>query len=775
MYNLIKKWPVLMLISLGLFIIDANGQIVEVWLTTADQTSKLSQQANETFGASGSSGININIDPSISYQTMDGFGASMTGSSAYLFQSELNSTLRNELMDDLFTSSGINLSMVRHSIGASDFNLSSYTYNDLSPGQTDPSLANFSLGHDLNYLVPTLQQVLAVNSSVKIMGSPWSSPAWMKEVHALNGGWLDVQWYQTYADYLVKYIQEYSTQGLDVWAITIQNEPLHETSSYPSMRMDAGNQISFLKNNLGPAMANAGLNTGVIIYDHNWDRPDFPIEVLNDPQARNYTIGTGFHAYAGNVSAQSDVHNAHPDKGIWFTEITGQNNGSYFGVDLTWTMRNVIIGATRNWAKGLLMWNLALDENDGPTNGGCSDCRGIVTINTNTGDYIREVEYYALGHVSKFVDVGAVRIESTYDNGIQNVAFQNSDGSIVLIVSNTLKKPSTTFTVTFNGQSFDYSLPKESAATFKWMAGPVGNQAPVVSITAPSNGSTFNDGTNVTISADATDADGSVDNVEFFVNGNSIGTDTTYPFSMNWTIGVGAYALSAVATDNESASTTSSTVNITGRGTGSATDVYVNSIVTGTQSAGQGNKHATATVTVFDNIGNPAENAAVTGTFSGTFSETISGTTGLNGNVILVTVGKAKGSVLVDLCVDNVTHGTLTYNNSLNVITCTGSSARISGTEEATQEKNEGESDVKIHPHPFRTEFIVNISLERATTFKATLMSLDGKVIDTLYEDDLTGGLHMIKIAMKSFKSGMYFLQTEMNGKKEIHRLLKVE
>jgi hypothetical protein len=219
-------------------------------------------------------------------------------------------------------------------------------------------------------------------------------------------------------------------------------------------------------------------------------------------------------------------------------------------------------------------------------------------------------------------------------------------------------------------------------------------------------------------------------------------------------------------------------VNVTGQSVGIATDLYVSNIVTGTQSAGQGNKNGTATVTILDNNANPVTNASITGTFSGTFSETISGSTSSNGSVTLVTTGQAKGSVTVDLCVDNVTHGSLTYNNSLNVITCTGGgSARLSENLEADEVQEVIEtlkSGIKIYPNPFRSEFKVEISLDISTAFKASIMSLDGKIIKTLTADDLAEGMHTIKVDLRNFEAGLYFLQTEMNGQKDIQRLLKI-
>lgn len=445
---------------------DLPAQQVDVWLTTSNQSKKLAQQQSLSFSSSSNNQTPIWINENTTYQVMDGFGAAMTGSSAYIINQTMSSSQRNALMDDLFSSSGIRLSFVRHSIGASDFDLSSFTYNDRPNGQTDLNLNFFSINQDRADLIPMLKLAKQKNSGLKIMGTPWSAPAWMKENNNLNGGWLNTNYYQVYANYLVKYMQAYATEGLPIYAITLQNEPLHETSSYPSMRMDAGNQISFVNNNLGPQMASNGLSTKLIAYDHNWDEPNYPIDVMNNGQAKSYIAGSAFHAYAGTPDAQTTVHNAHPDKGIWFTELSGGDWSSNFGNNLRWKMSNIVIGSTRNWAKSVLLWNLALDQNDGPQNGGCTNCRGVVTI--NNGNVTKEVEYYVLGHISKFVDAGAVRIESnTYSGGIENVVFKNPNGSKVMIALNNGNSRKQ-FAVNWNGKSFNYSLAAGAVATFTW-------------------------------------------------------------------------------------------------------------------------------------------------------------------------------------------------------------------------------------------------------------------------------------------------------------------
>ncbi|MBT8243686.1 MAG: hypothetical protein HKP48_08335 [Winogradskyella sp.] len=529
--------------------------------------------------------------------------------------------------------------------------------------QTLP-LTNFSLGNDLNYLVPSLQASIQKNPSLKIGGTPRSAPARMKENYTLNGSWLDTQWYNTFADYLVKYVEAYVNNGLTIWAITVQNEPKYETSSYTSMRMDPGNQISFLKNDIGPAFASTGLTAGIIAYDHNRDDPNYSIEILNDNNSKNFTIGSAFHGYAADVSAQSTVYNAHPYKGIWFTEITGGDYAPNFANNLASNMKNIIVGTTRNWAKGILLWNLVLDENNGSQNGGCIDCRGVVTVNSSTGQITKEVEYYVLGHISKFVDQGATRIFSTESNKIFNVAFENPDGSIAVIAYNNSNKPQETFTIRVGSESFDYIIPKNAAVTFKWTSNTSNNVPPTVSLTSPQNGTSFTSPTNITISADAIDTNGTIANVEFYANSNLLASDFTSPYSFDWlNVSDGNYEIIARTIDNEGAITDSDPVNITvTNGTGADT-MFVSSITTGIQSASQGRKFGAAEVFVSDNLGNPVENAVVEGEFYGLFNEVVSGITAASGTVNFITSESKKGSVTINFCVSNISNSTLLFTS----------------------------------------------------------------------------------------------------------------
>ena len=452
---------------------SAADEPVEVWLTLADESKLLNQESNLQFQAgAGVATQTITIDESQLYQQFEGAGAAMTDSSAWLIMNAISETERNDLMADLFSDSGINLSYARVPMGASDFALSSYTYDDMPAGQTDPTLANFSIVHDEDYIIPSLQQARDLNPQLRLMGTPWSAPAWMKDNENLNAGSLDAQYYDAFADYHVKFIEAYLAQGLPIDSLTAQNEPEHETTSYPSMGMSAEEQKVFVRDHLGPALEAAGLQTRLLLLDHNWDLANYPLSILADPTAYAYVAGTAFHCYAGDVDAQTAVHNAYPDKGVWFTECSGGGWATDFGDNMTWNMQNLVIGNFRNYGKSLLLWNLALDQDDGPQNGGCSDCRGVVTIDQNTQDIDYNVEYYVLGHVTKFVDPGAYRIDSTefIANGPENVAFHNPDGSIVLIVH---AEEAATFDVSWQGQYINYSLPAQGTVTFKWDGGSV--------------------------------------------------------------------------------------------------------------------------------------------------------------------------------------------------------------------------------------------------------------------------------------------------------------
>ena len=440
---------------------------VEFYLTRGDRSQKFQkQQGILAFGSSYNTYPSIKISTSETYQTVEGFGFTLTGGSAEVINS-LPSAKKKELLEKLFGSgeNSIGISYLRISVGASDLNAFPYTYNDLSSGETDEDLSEFSLEPDMEDVIPLLQEILAINPEVGIMATPWSPPVWMKDNKSTIGGSLLPQYYDVYAKYLVKYIEEMEKLGITIDALTPQNEPLHAGNN-PSMHMSATEQTNFIKNSLGPAFKAAGINTDIIIYDHNADKPEYPISILSDPQARQYIAGSAFHLYAGDISALSTVHDAYPNKDIYFTEQYTSSQGD-FGGDLRWHLRNVIIGSMRNWSKTALEWNLANNANYGPhTEGGCTTCLGAVTVNSSS-TYTLNVGYYIIAHASKFVPPGSVRISSNVPGDLLNVAYRTPAGKKVLIVLNDTNSLQN-FNVEFSGKWFSTTLNAGAVGTYVW-------------------------------------------------------------------------------------------------------------------------------------------------------------------------------------------------------------------------------------------------------------------------------------------------------------------
>jgi glucosylceramidase len=454
------------------------GPAVQVVETTGDQTMLLQAQPSISFANGGnSSAIVVTVDATTQYQQMDGFGGSLTDSSAWLIWNKLSASQQTILMPQLFSSSaGIGISFLRQPMGATDFSASgNYSYDDMPAGQTDPNLTNFSVAHDAAYIIPLVKQALSINPNIKVVALPWSPPAWMKTTGTLNsgtmnGGNMNPAYFPSLAQYFVDFVQAYQQQGIPIYALSVQNEPLYSTTGYPSESLAASDESAFIESNLGPALSTAGLGSvKIFAYEHNWDNTAYPETVLGSSAAQ-YLAGSSFHCYAGDPSAQSTVKTAFPAKDIWFTECSGITSTTFAG-DLVWNAEHLLIGATRNWARSVSLWNLALDQNSGPKNGTCSNCRGVVTIDDSVSpaNVTLNVEYYILGHLGKFVLPGAHRIDSnTFGAGsIEDVAFQNPDGSIVLLVLNSASNAGT-FTVSFKGQSFNYTLPAGAVATFSW-------------------------------------------------------------------------------------------------------------------------------------------------------------------------------------------------------------------------------------------------------------------------------------------------------------------
>jgi glucosylceramidase len=440
---------------------------MQYWLTTPDQKHLLAPYTPPTnTNNSGAPVIAVLETPvaTIARQKMIGFGASLTDSSAYLL-AQLSEKTREATLRDLFdTKTGLGFSALRIPIGATDFSSrGSYTYQD------KPDMP-FDVSGDEVHILPILRQIKQINPEITFYASPWTAPAWMKTNKHLHGGWLDWAHYEDFAQYLVLFLKEYQKRGIPIAYLCVQNEPRHESNSYPTMRMEPRDQLKFIKSNLYPALKRAKIatKTKILLWDHNWDAPEFPLEILADPEIGTMVTGVAWHGYGGNPDAQEKVRLAHPTAEVHFTESSGGEWATDFGGNLRWDTNNLLIDSVRYGARSVMKWNLALDEKHGPQNGGCTDCRGIITIHSQTKTVTKNVEYYSFGHSSKFVKPGATRLYSASDDSkLSHVAYKNPDGSYVLVLAN-LSEKEQAFTLKHKKIKTLSRIPAGSVMTIVW-------------------------------------------------------------------------------------------------------------------------------------------------------------------------------------------------------------------------------------------------------------------------------------------------------------------
>jgi glucosylceramidase len=477
------------------FLFAQAGQI-ESWITNPDRTALFEKQSEVVSFSeknNGRGGSTIIIDDSQQMQTIDGFGFALTGGSAELLM-KMSSNERAKILRELFAwdDKNIGVSYIRLSLGASDMNRFVFSYDDLQKGETDFELNKFSLAQDNKDVIPVMKEILAINPAIKILGSPWSAPAWMKSNNDVRGGRLKTECYGVYALYFVKYVQAMKSVGITIDAITIQNEPVNSRNT-PSMTWFENEQAEFIKSNLGPVFEKAGINTKIILFDHNGDRPDYPLSLLNDPEVAKYADGSGFHNYVGDIAAALRlVHIARPDKNLYFTEQMVTERPGNPEINIANPVKNLILRTTQNWSRNVILWNLAADPLNDPhtDNGGCSMCQGAITIN---GDIVtRNIAFYTVAHASKFVRPGSVRIGSTnrgdktvglYEDEqrpgvfraslienmeiLPNVAFRTPEGKIVLIVVNDTFSANS-FRIQWNGKFAGIRLNPGAVGTYVW-------------------------------------------------------------------------------------------------------------------------------------------------------------------------------------------------------------------------------------------------------------------------------------------------------------------
>ncbi|MEQ1498088.1 MAG: glycoside hydrolase family 30 beta sandwich domain-containing protein [Novosphingobium sp.] len=442
---------------------------VSIWSSSIDQSRKLTPAAPIELTLAGAAQAGeVVIDPTDQRQDVVGFGAAMTDASAHLFQNVLTGAERESLFSELFGKNGLGISFVRVPIGASDFSSEHYSLDDMPAGQTDPALTHFSMARAEKAQIPALKAARAVNPDITLMASPWSAPAWMKTSGSLIKGNLKPEHYGAYARYFVRYLDAMEAAGLPVRYVSLQNEPDFEPADYPGMRAGPAERAAMIGGHLGPALAARGRKVGILEWDHNWDKPEQPLAVLADPAARAHIEGVAWHCYGGNPDVMEQVKQAYPDKELFFTECSGGDWAPDWGGTLEWMTDSLIIKTVRAGGKGAILWNLALDQNKGPHLGGCANCRAVVSIDTRTRAVTRNVEYYVLGHVSRFVRPGArVLASSGGPEGLKFAAFRNPDGQMVLLAHNATKGD-LPVSVKAGTSRFGLSMPAGEVTTFVW-------------------------------------------------------------------------------------------------------------------------------------------------------------------------------------------------------------------------------------------------------------------------------------------------------------------
>ena len=466
-----------------------SAQEIEAWVTNADRSMLFQRQSEKiTFGNEEGKGLPIIIDDRQEFQTIDGFGFALTEGSAFHLH-HMSDSAREQILKEMFGTEGnhVGFSYIRLTLGASDLNNFVYSYNDLPDGKKDLEMKKFDLGHDYDDIIPVMKEILKIVPDIKIMSSPWSAPAWMKESKNVRGGALKNECYDAYARYFTKYVQAMAKEGINIDVVTVQNEPLNSRNT-PSMPWFWQQQNEFVREHLGPAFKAAGLKTKIVIFDHNCDRPDYPLAILSDPVTSEYVDGSAFHHYRGYMSGMNIVHRARPDKNIYFTEQMLTERPGSETINIASAVKRLIVNVTRNWSKNSILWNYAADPQT--DNGGCSMCQGAITID---GDKVtRNIAYYTIAHASKFIRPGSVRISSTdaFDPGVDitedeeraeirratvvehsdvlpNVAFKTPEGKIVLVIANDSWSQQTA-KIQYNGRFANLHLAPGSVGTFIW-------------------------------------------------------------------------------------------------------------------------------------------------------------------------------------------------------------------------------------------------------------------------------------------------------------------
>ena len=472
----------LILIGLCLMLFCRISLAQQVLSYATDVTRSLDMTKGQTTKGISKTGLpEIQINSSIRYQEIDGFGAAITGSTAYNL-SLMPAEARHAFLEETFSPDKYGFSYVRVSIGCSDFSLSEYTLCD------EPGIEHFGLTiEETKYVIPALKEILSINPALKIMGTPWTCPKWMK-VKSLDepvpydswtGGQLNPACYEDYAHYFVLWIQAMQQAGVPIYCVTPQNEPLNRGNS-ASLFMGWKEQQAFVKQALGPAFRRADLAVKIYAFDHNYnydnmpDQRQYPLHIYEDADAVRFFAGAAYHNYGGSPSELLLIQREAPDKELVFSEasIGTWNNGRDLEKSLLRDVEQLGLATVNGWCRGSIVWNLMLDNDRGPHRGegACATCYGVVDIdNTDYTTITRNSHFYAMAHMSVAAKPGAYRIATNEEavDGLAYAAFINPDGSYGLVVSN--RGEAQQVNISLNGNAaFVAELPAKAVVSYSW-------------------------------------------------------------------------------------------------------------------------------------------------------------------------------------------------------------------------------------------------------------------------------------------------------------------
>lgn len=461
--------------------VEPTSGDVTIYVTTNTRSQDFAKTFVDFNTQPAMSPVTVTLDPTTRYQKMDGFGSAITGSTCYNLMKMTKDDRTKFLKETFSETEGMGQSYIRISIGCSDFSLSEYTCCDTK------GIENFALqDEDTKYVIPILKEILSINPNIKIIGSPWTCPRWMKvdnltdlqPMNSWTSGHLNPAYYEDYGTYFVKWIQAMESHGINIDAITPQNEPLNRGNS-ASLFMGWEEQRDFIKIGLGPKLQEANLSTKIYLFDHNYnydnmaDQNDYPIKIYDDEAAAAFVTGSAYHNYGGDRSELLDINTKAPNKELIFTEtsIGTWNNGRDLSTRLMEDMQEVGLGTINNWCKAVIVWNLMLDTERGPNReGGCQTCYGAVDIDKSDYKTItKNSHYYIIGHLSSVVKPGATRIgaKGYTADGLVYSAFENIDNTYAFVLLNNsteVKK----LNLSDGTHFFRYDVPAKSVVSYRW-------------------------------------------------------------------------------------------------------------------------------------------------------------------------------------------------------------------------------------------------------------------------------------------------------------------